>query len=474
MYSLKEISASNFENFDKVMVSFDSSIMYLSGPNGSGKSSLLNALIVTMQGIGTRSVSKDNHPLIAERFLVIGNKGATAKSGIVLHDNDRNIDIVVKRKITKESSSELVFDAPDGQVLDQKWLNNLFNEYLISPKKFLSLSPRDQAVVLGIDVSAEDKQIKALKEDFTLIGRELKGIGDIIAVPQVKAVDVSALVKEKQERTLFNNEQEARERNLNDTLDALKKLKEEYSLLDHTGADYERIYASLNQVVSQIEVTEVSDYTQSCLNFVMGKIKSVADIMRIKKEKISKGDAYYTSLPSFEPLKDITQLDFQIAQASETNVAASKYQDYLKAVKKQQELEQRKEINKEDQSVWQQKRIEKIQSFNLPFADLDINEEGELTLKGRYIREPYFSRGELCKTVPMLIIAAMKNSGREIEFPFVFLEDYSLLDSDVQNEVVTYLAEQGFQCALEVVSKEISDKPNHIYLRDNHIVDPAN
>ena len=186
--------------------------------------------------------------------------------------------------------------------------------------------------------------------------------------------------------------------------------------------------------------------------------------------RIAKGSQYISSLPKPEELLDIAELDEQIANASSINVLASQYDAYVKAVEKRESLVTALEDNKTEQKKVEDARTKKIQSYKLPFEDCQITEEGELTLSGRFIKEPYFSRGELTKIVPMLIISAAQASGKAIQFPYVYCEDFSLLDEDSQKDVIEFFAANNIQACLELVSKEVGNSPNHIYLKANQIV----
>lgn len=50
---------------------------------------------------------------------------------------------------------------------------------------------------LGIDVSKIDAEIKSLKNEFTLINRDLKSFGVLVEPEKVDPVDVAVLTAEK-------------------------------------------------------------------------------------------------------------------------------------------------------------------------------------------------------------------------------------------------------------------------------------
>jgi recombinational DNA repair ATPase RecF len=163
---IKNISLSNFSKYDSVSVSFDDNITYLVGKNGSRKSTLgLTAIWFMFEGIAEKA-SQGKSPLIGERFRFIGPKGATAKGEMILVDEKSKAEIKVTRKLTK-SGTEVFFEGPEGMEIGQKWLTDLFNVFLIAPKMFCELSPKEQAKVLGIDTKTFDEAIARLKQEYT-------------------------------------------------------------------------------------------------------------------------------------------------------------------------------------------------------------------------------------------------------------------------------------------------------------------
>jgi len=478
MYKLKNVTAKNFASFTEIECSFDQNLSYLVGKNGEGKSTLgVDILWIVMQGVGQKSTSKGTIPMVAERYQIIGNQGKSAKLTITLHDTKTNKDILVKRKITPDGT-ELSFEAEPGMNLDQKFLNDLFSEFLINPKRFLQLTPQQQSVALGIDLSEYDKELKGLKENYTLLNRDYRNIGEIVEVPEVQSVDVTALVEEKNKRVAFNEIQIGRTNAIETAKTALDKIKAEHEAMGLSHTELSRIYTTLYQdILPTIEKCQ-SEGAKIIVPSIKGIFLQIHETLQIYQSKfpeqvgrIDKGNDYIEKLPKPEPLQTIVTLDAEIAEASTINVQASKYQDYLKTIKKKEDLEVELNDNKRKQEKVLKLRTNKIKSFNLPFKDTEINENGELMLKGRYLQEQYFSVGELTVIVPMLIISAMRASGKEVEFPFVYVENFSLLDDDNQQKIVEFFAKNNIQCVCEIVASNPTGKQNEIFLRDSKIVE---
>ena len=464
-YSIKNLTAENFAGFSEISVSFSDKVTYWVGPNGAGKTTAaLDIIWATLQGVATKAATKESRPLIAERYMIVGSQGRSAKTALTLHHIEKGYDIIVKRKIT-ETTNEVTFDAPDGIVLDQRFLNELFNVFLVSPKHFLALSPKDQATALGISVADIDAKIKEAKQKFTDINRDLRTMGELTPMEKTDPVDVSALTSEKAKRVQWNTTQENKQKGKDQITLTLTRCQEECQETVTSGTELKSL---LDKIAS-------FDFKGSAARSTLGMIHSMVDnklselrprLSELKKN-ITEYETAIKDIGEMGDLKPIDELDRLIASASEVNVKAAAYKTYTDQKDKRDKLSGDLEKNKDQQAVLEQQRIKKIQSFQLPFEDIAVNEEGELTLKGRYIREPYFSAGELIRIVPMLILASMKEPP---ELKYVFLENFSLLDEPTQKEVIGYFTSRGIQLCVELVSAETSDKPNSIFLRENKVV----
>lgn len=207
---VKSISLYNIAKYSTVTINLDERVNYLIGPNGAGKSTLgLTALQFVMQGIAEKS-SNGTQPLIGERFRFIGPLAKTGFGDVVLFDEKKGFEVRVTRKLTK-SGTELSFTGPAEMELNQEWLNDLFNAFLINPKKFLELSPKQQTQHLGLDTTKWDFQIQVYKEELADLNREIKSYGELVEPEKVDEVDFSSLSREKDELLEFNRQQDLKQ-----------------------------------------------------------------------------------------------------------------------------------------------------------------------------------------------------------------------------------------------------------------------
>jgi DNA repair exonuclease SbcCD ATPase subunit len=461
---IKEISLNNFAEYSKVTVSLDPNVNFFVGKNGSGKSTLgLTGVQAIFQGIAEKATNGTT-PVISERFRFIGDNGATSKNHIILVDekND-NAEIKISRKITK-TGSELQIEAPESYgALDQEWLNSLFNIFLISPKRFLDLSARDQAKALGIDTKTFDDAIATKKKEYTEINAVYRSFGDLSEMEKVEKVDVSALQAQKKEiadklNTLYLENKKANEATKKAWEEACDLVDKECSVFNNVQIALENTIEQATKLYSQLEGLGYGGYE------VSDWIKSLG-----KPEETKSSEPLYPTEPTYIPeLPDRAELDAidtQIVAAGETNNSAMLYEQYLEKKTKKGVYETALKTNKEAQAATEAERLDYIKSFKFPFSNLSVGEDGELLLNGKPIKQEYFSTGELLKIIPVLIATTQP------ELKYVFLQDFNLMDEDKQKEIEEYLTGKGFQLVVEMVGKtKVADK-NCILLRDNCIVE---
>lgn len=482
---ISTISVKNFKGFDVLSLNLDSNVNYLIGKNGSGKSGLgFDAIVACLQGVATKGIG-GNKPLNTERFRVISPKARAADIVVTLvEENGNTIDVI--RKITASSQTvEFRGTKPDIE-LNQDWLNRLFNEFLIAPKRFLELSSKEQAIKLGIDTATFDNDIKELKSEYTLINRDIKNFGVIEEVAKVEAVDISQLLAGK--TSLLNERVEARKAiadKLNelykDNVASNKKLRidweEEKRVVDVDTIEFNK---SCDELVLKIDECAAAKntlsrhgYNEDGLRYWVSTLEVGIKPKKVAHELYAAEPEYKTERPDDIELTDfdletnslIAEIDIQIQNANTTNQNALLYSQYVAASEKKAAKELELKANEEKQLDKLDLRLKYIKAFNLPFGNLSIDDDGNLLKEGRPIKEPHFSSGELLKMVPILI------STVNPELKYVFLQDFNLMDEDKQAEIIDYLTGKGFQLVIELVGrKAISDK-NCIILRQCKVVE---
>ncbi len=392
---IKSVEVTQFKNFEQFSINLNPDVTYLVGGNGVGKSTMgVDAIWMILRGIGEKGVF-----LKGERRLFLKD-GRQAEGTMVLTDGSN--EWTIKRTVTP-TTQKLEITAPDGSKLDQSFIDSFWDSALLNPIAFANLDPREQCKVLGIDTSAFDARIKELKEDHTIINRELRAFGEIELPELAEPVDFSELSKKKDEILKFNQEQE-------------------------------RIARARTELGSR-----------------MGSIDSQLEELRLKMESLANSrkslENDLTAMPHPQPPLDTTIIDAQIAAASETNAKAQLYKE---AVKKLQDKEAKAIELKQNQKAQEDVKADKteyLQGLELPYPNLTVSDDGWLLFDGRPIKEHMFSKGQLIKLAIRLL------GNKEREFRYCYLEDFNLLDEDNQKEIVDWLVGEGYQVVCEVVGK---------------------
>lgn len=421
---IKKLKLKNFAQFTDLECEFDGRITRLVGVNGSGKSMIgLTSIWACLKGIAEKS--KDGQ-LIGERFRFIGNNQATADIELLIIDESRKVEIVVKNHISK-AFNKITFKAPQGYPVSQEWLNNLLNVAFLSAKHFSILDGKQQAVALGINTDTYDVELIKLKNEYTLINREYRNFGDLVPKEKQEEVDINKLIERQQEIFDFNEKQQEIIRKKLECRDVIKRYEERF-----------------------FEIKE--------------EIDDLQERLKQKEKLIAEKQKEFDSLPDPISPMDSNAILERIQKAQDINRQAIAYNAYLKT-KKQKDLKKKQaDENKEKQENIINKRLAYIKSFNFNFEDLEVGEDGGLLLKGRPIREPYFSRSEL------EIIVSKLYSSLNPKLKVRFIDDFELFDEKNQQKIIDDLLAADFQ----IITAEVGDeavKENTILLRECKIVE---
>jgi len=414
---IKKLKLKNFASFDDFECEFNGSVTRLVGVNGSGKTTVgLTSIWAGFKGIAENS---KNGQLVGQRFRFIGNKGKSADIEITLVDEDKDAEIKLNRHITK-ASNQITFDAPETYKINQQWLTDLLNVSFLSAKHFTRLKGKDQALALGINTSEFDEQIANEKEKAKFFRGAIKALGERPQVDQVEKVSVSKLIAERDEIGAFNEQQEYKQIDL-----------------DNQNA---RIKATL-EIISSSE--------ESILN---------------AKKELEKLESDLGNIPKPEPEKDTVEIDEKIQNIEEVNNQADQYLEYGRwkadLDKNQKDLDH----NLATQKGIGELRLKYIQDFDFGLAGLEVDENGALTLDGKLINEPYFSRGEL------EMITAALHARQNPDLKVRFIDDFESLDDDNQGKLLDALLKKGFQVITAQVGNE-KKEDNTILLRECKVVE---
>lgn len=394
--TVESITGENFAGLQRFSINLSPRITYLCGPNGAGKSTIAKtAFFFGLEGIAEKGTHYKG------RGSFVGQWGDEAKTVIKLRDDKGTY--TVTRAMNEHKQTQFSVVADDGRSLDQKWLDGLFKSLMISPMDFAAMKPKEQARELGIDTSEFDEKISAKKQEFTFINRELSNFGEITMPPFCERVDISELNRQKNEAIAFNQDQEAKKR-----------------AIDAKGsqiADLDRQVADLEQRL-RVAMTE----------------------RELRREELA-------LLPAPEPLKDTTGFDRVMEELDKQNQEAALYEAAIEKSRQKEAKAAELAANKLAQKQLQEQKTAYLQSLDLPFSTMTIDDDGGLLMDGLPLCEPYKSSGELWAIIPRII--AKLNP----EFRYIFIQGWNMMDKKKQANLVNDLLQLGFQLCIEVVDE---------------------
>lgn len=453
---IKKLMMDNFGKFSKFSIEFGNEITHLVGVNGSGKTTIgLTALWACIKGVAEKAASGN---IIGDRFHFIGPNKKSADLEVILIEEKTGETITCKNHMTKDTN-QISFISSVGRKLNSDWINSLFNFVFMSAKSFCQLSGKAQVLALGIDVSKFDFELKNLKSEYTLINRDLKSFGNLVEPEKVEPVDVSVL----------NVEKDRIRKQLNDlylaNVEHNKSLRAVYNSAVEKERESNKEF-NQTQFANGFNLNAANEaYRTLCsLGYFGDQVSSFIASLPVplpdKTEITTLEPTYITERPDDS---ELIEIDAKISNAVTINSKAAIYAEYLKNKAKKDAKEKELSDNKYAQEAKEKERLDYITSFKFGFAGVSVNDEGELLLNGRPIKEPYYSKGEL-----EMIVAKIASSINS-EWKTRFIDDFEALDPDNQEKILKDLIDAGYQVITAEVGKT-SNKDGSVILRECKIV----
>lgn len=409
---IRRITARNFAGFKDLKLDLNADITHLVGDNGAGKTTIGETILwVAFKGIANKKGS-----FIGDRYQYIGEHGKSADVEITLYDKVRDTNISVKNHITKAGNA-ITFEAPDGYGLTKEWLSNLLNVAFMSATHFVSHTPKEQAILLGIDTKDFDRSIGEAAGDMTVSNRVVKMLGTRTPVEPAERVDVSSLMTELNKAGSFNNEQSVKSRAIQTQDELVTRLKQEEARL--------------------------------------------LEELRVLKNRIIEHSEAAMGLPQPLPVKDTSGIQEAVNTASETNDQAARYEEYVKWAEEKKAAEEKADADKKGLEKRRTDRVEYIKGFKFPFKGLSVDKDGGLLLNER--RLATYSQGEREKYVAQMAVAL------DPVFRFRFVDNFESLDKKNQDSLIRFFEDNDIQGLTAEVSGD-EDRNNVIVLRECEVV----
>ena len=381
------------------------------GKNASGKSSILDSIVMALAG----GKSIPEKPI---------NKGAE-KGKIVIELPMYKIT----RSFTKDNSY-LAIEAVDGSKVKspQKFLDDLVGSISFDPLEFINKEGTEQRRVvlelIGVDVDALDKEEKELRDQRTIIGRDVKSAK---ATLDSLTFDQEVGVAEEVSVTDIAGQMNA-DMEFNVKWDAL-----------NTSNESRKEQAKANR--QKIEEYKVE----------IAKLETAND--KLKTE-------YQTTLAELnaEPKRDISDVQSQIAVAEDKNRKIRSNKLYLEAKEKHADQTRLYDSKTSEIESVEKKRKEALEGAKMPVAGLTFDESGLL-----YEGIPLAQASDGQKLMIGLQISMALNPTLRV----LRIKDGSLLDNDNRAIIREIIKDQDFQLWMESVS---DDKNVGIFIEDGGVV----
>jgi len=412
-----ELTVDNIMKIKAIHIKPRSEVITLQGENGVGKSSVLNSLIMGFKG-------KKEFP---EEPLRRGSKKGSIKIAI---DGDDDIPPFTITSTITDKTTNLTIEPTKvlaGET-PRSFLDKLIGKISFDPLAFINQEGKKQRRVLmdliGIDVDELDREEKAVYDERTVKGRELKS-----AQTRVDGLKVYPDVREVEEIKVGE----------------LSKKLQDAMQLNQNISNRTKANETLKEVALFIKDTEIPKTEKEIKRIEEELANAKINLRKLTEELSDKRDKYKTEkevIAGLEPI-DIDEINESMANIESTNIkirANNTYKSEQLALKSIQAEYDKIDANLESIRT---KRINLIQSANIPVPGLTFDEDGLL-----YNDIPLSQ----CSDGEKLMISMGISMALNPTMRVVMVKDASLLGPKNRKILEQMCKDKDFQCWLEVVA----------------------
>lgn len=302
---------------------------------------------------------------------------------------------------------------------------------------FSQLSGKAQALAFGADTTEFDIKKKALELERQYIGRDVARLDGVVktakkqGVEKVEAVDIGELMGELDKRRTANE---------------VNRTKRESLTSQETDLEGHR--DGLRSFEKQLEAMQRA-------------VAEKKEVIKDKEKDLKQLSGLVLALDDF----DEREITTKIENAQEVNLKATAYNQFREnesALEDTQlDYEGKTVAIKDNEGA----RTKYLQSLDLPWPNITINDEGEFRLNDKPFAKQYFSTGEILK------LGARIGSKLKGGLKYVFFPSSNVLDDKNRETVFKQLVDDGFQVVAEYIStKKIPDE-SCILLKEMRVVE---
>lgn len=410
------LSVSNIGKIKEIFLKLSPGVTEIWGENGAGKSTLLNAVKMAIEGKKAIPANIIRHGLdengLSHRGeIILDTDTFTATVTLVKKDGAQKYKLQVTNKNGKDPSKAATFlDA-----LAAEWND---------PDKIARLSEPEMYKVLvdfaKIDLSSYDRTIEAVKEDQTLVRRDIKTLGMKTTVDKVEKVDGTEILKKMQDDIEFNAIQSDRTKDIESQKEKVISKRQE-----------------ITEIKVRLELLETQ----------------LVDIVKVG-----------VALPKPVQLLDIDESKEKLNSINEVNEKAQNYTDYITWKKSSDTLNKQFETNTAKITKAQDEKTAAVKNAVMPVEGFEITEEKEVLYNG-------FNWGTV-STSDKLIAAAMLivNTTPENALRWMIIPQGEGILTPLMTKLHNYLVENNYTCLAQRASEtKPKDKPGFFYISEGEI-----
>jgi energy-coupling factor transporter ATP-binding protein EcfA2 len=413
-----KLTAENVMKLSAVEIVPQDNLILITGENGAGKSSVLDSIVMALCGKST----------IPDKPI----KDGADKGKIVVELEDYRIE----RSFT-QGNSYLKIENSNGSTVKspQKFLDELIGKISFDPLEFMNQKPDDQAEIflslIGVDVKTLDAEEATLREERTMVGRDLK----------------------KSEVFISNNPFFTEVMNVEE-----QSIGELSSLLTSSiqyNQDWDRDFGEneglkLKGAACRARIDQIQEEIEKLTNEAKSLDIEIDDLKTTYRTNRDHLDAY--------PKRDISELQKKMSTFEEVNEKVRSNRTHLEIAEEIKEIKGQYELLTRQIQAVDDKRKLLLSSAPMPVPGLSF-ESGKITFNGIPLAQ--------CSDGEKLMISLGISMALNPTLRVLRIKDGSLLDEKNRKIIYDRIKDKDFQLWMESVS---SDKSVGIFIEDGAVV----
>ncbi|MBA7672714.1 hypothetical protein ES703_80900 [subsurface metagenome] len=399
------LQSQNIKRLKVIEIIPKDNVVIISGKNEQGKSSALDSIELALKATNFNKPGKQiTRPI----------RDGQDKAQVILELDD----YIVSRNWTANDKSYLKVENKEGASFKspQALIDSFLGDLSFDPLEFARLRPGDQKdtlirfVDLDIDLNELEEKKKALYDDRTLKGRELK-------TAQALVKEISAEAPDLPDKEISVSELSA----------SLMNASQRSSLRESQSRGID----DSEKEIEQIE-EEIKSHKQA--------IQTLSLQLPAAKKELTKRIKDLNAIPEI----DTAPIQEQIDEAEAINTRIRDRNENKSNIKHAADLQFQydtltKKIEKLDES-----KAKALSNAQMPIKGLGIDEDG-ITFNGK----PFSQIGSANQLKVSLAIAMAMNPTLKV----IRISDGSLLDADNKEIIKKMAKDNGYQCWIEEVEK---------------------